>query len=304
MQPFPSFDYEAPSRLADAISLLCLPGSRIISGGTDLLPSMKHGLFAPARLVSLRRIPELKEITRLQDGSLAIGASISLDTLARLPEVQRDYPGLVAACRTVATPTIQKMATLGGNVMLDTRCLFYNQPSGWRASVGGCLKKDGTVCHVAPKGKGCYAAHSADTVPTLWLLGAQVELVGPSGVRLVSVRSLYGEDGRSWHQVQPEEILTRVILPAPDATTVHRKLRTRAAIDYGLLLVAAKKEGGEYRAVISCTGPSPIEVRAENPVELAEAAFKAVQPLATHAPAVPWRKKLVRVEVRRAAEGL
>lgn len=303
MLPFPRFDYEAPGSLREAVSLLCTPGARVLAGGTDLLPSLKHRLFDVSLLVSIRRLDDLKQLERLPEGSLAIGAAFSLRELSRLPEL-KEYPGLQDACRTVATPTLQGTATLGGNILLESRCLYYNQPVGWRDAIGGCLKCSGSICHVAPKGKGCYAAHSADTVPSLWLLGAQVELVGPAGVRLIPVSSLYTQDGLRPHRLESGEILSRVILPPAGAPTVHRKLRTRAAIDYGLLLVAAGRSGDGYRAVVSAVGPSPIEVSGESAEELAEAAFRAVQPLGTHAPAPTWRKKVLRVEVRRAAESL
>ncbi len=303
MLPFPKFDYAAPTTLREAVSLLCTPGARILAGGTDLLPSLKHRLFEPSLLVSIRRLTELREWEMLPDGGLALGAGLTLQQLSGLPALAL-YPGLQEACRTVATPTLQGTATIGGNILLESRCLYYNQPVGWRDAIGGCLKCDGSVCHVAPKGKGCYAAHSADTVPTLWLLGAQVELVGPLGVRLVPISALYSGDGLRPMLLQPGEILTRLLLPPPGPPTVHRKLRTRAAIDYGLLLVAASRSQSGYRAVVSAVGPAPIEVRGESPEDLAEAAFRAVQPLGTHAPAPTWRKKVLRVEVRRAAESL
>lgn len=303
MLPLPEFDYHAPKSVREAIALLCVPGAMVVAGGTDLIPSIKHRLFAPSQLVSLRCITELQQITPLPDGGLAIGAGLRLRQVARDARVRADYPGLAAACLTIGTPTLQNMGTLGGNVLLDTRCLYYNQPAGWRASLGYCLKREGTVCHVAPKGKGCYAAHSADTIPHLWLLDAQIEVVGPRGVRLYPIRSLYSEDGRDY-PIQREELLTRILLPPPAFITGHRKLRTRAVIDYGLLLVAASRDAAGYHAVISAVGPRPIAVHGEDPVALAEAAFRAVQPLSTHAPPVPWRKRMVRVEVRRAAEVL
>jgi 4-hydroxybenzoyl-CoA reductase subunit beta len=301
--PFPEFDYAAPSSLREAVSLLCTPGARVLAGGTDLLPSLKHRLFEPSLLVSIRRLPELRAVELLADGTLALGAGLSLQQLSRLPALS-SYPGLQDACRSVATPTLQGTATIGGNILLESRCLYYNQPIGWRDAIGGCLKCNGAVCHVAPKGRGCYAAHSADTVPTLWLLGAQVELVGPAGVRLVPVSALYSGDGLRPMLLQPGEILTRLLLPPAEAPTVHRKLRTRAAIDYGLLLVAASRTQNGYRAVVSAVGPAPIEVQGESPEDLAEAAYRSVQPLGTHAPAPTWRKKVLRVEVRRAAESL
>jgi 4-hydroxybenzoyl-CoA reductase subunit beta len=300
MLPFPELDYVAPASLDEALDRYT-PGAILVSGGTDLLPSVKHRLFQPRPLVSLRRVPELQRVEETA-GGLAIGAGLSLRRVARL--VRDRYPALAAACETVATPTIQSMGTIGGNVMLDTRCVYYNQPEGWRQAIGGCLKAAGTVCHVAPKGRGCYAAQSADTVPALWLYGATLELVSLRGTRHIAIHEMYRDEGRAWHHAAPDEILTRVLLPAAKAPVAHRKGRTREAIDYGWLLVAVAREADRYRAVVSAVGPTPVEVRGASPAELAENAFRAVQPLATHLQPAPWRKKMVRVEVRRAAESL
>lgn len=304
MLPFAGFSLEAPDTWAACHRLLAEPGARLLAGGTDLLPSMKHRIFRPGVLVSVRRLPTMRDVAELADGTLALGGGLTLREVNRLAVVRERYPALAAACATIGTPTIQAMGTLGGNIALDTRCVYYNQPEGWRASIGGCLKCDGSVCHVAPKGKGCYAAHSADTVPALWLHGASVELSSAAGIRVVALPALYGDDGRSWLGVRPDEVLTRVLLPPPREAIVHRKLRTRASIDYGLLLVAAARTATGFRAVVSAVGPQPVEVAGSTPEDLAEAAYGAVQPLATHLPPAPWRKKMVRVEVRRAAESL
>lgn len=305
MLPFPRFTYAAPDRLADAVALLAEAGAMPVSGGTDLLPSMKHRLFEPRLLVSTRRLTELRGIAPTADGGLSIGGAVTLRDVARDARVRAGWPALAEACATIATPTIQNMGTLGGNVMLDTRCMYYNQPAGWRAALGYCLKREGTVCHVAPKGKGCYAAHSADTIPALWLYGATIELASAKGTRTVKVSDLYQDDGMNWARVEKGELLTRVVLPAPGAAVAHRKLRTRAAIDYAWLLLAVEKRAeGDLRAVLSAIGPTPLEVSGATPAELAENAFKASQPLATHLLAPPYRKRMVRVEVRRTAEAL
>ncbi|MSP54293.1 MAG: 4-hydroxybenzoyl-CoA reductase subunit beta [Myxococcales bacterium] len=304
MLPLPTFEYAAPTTVLEASRLLGTPGSRLVAGGTDLLVSMKHRLFEPRLLVSTRRLG-LRGVS-VADGVLSVGAGTTLREVARHPTVLEHLPSLAAACRTVATPTIQGMATLGGNLMLDTRCLYYNQPAGWRASLGYCLKREGTVCHVAPKGRGCYAAHSADTVPALWLLGAEAEFVSVRGVRRIPVSSMYHDDGMAWLRLEPDDVLTAVHVPLAGRAVGHRKLRTRQAIDYALVLVAVRApvDGGLWSAVVSSVSPSPIFVEAATPADLAEAAFRACQPLSTHLPAATWRKKMVRVEVARAAAAL
>jgi 4-hydroxybenzoyl-CoA reductase subunit beta len=304
MLPFPRFDWERPSDVDAAVRALAQPGAMPVAGGTDLLPSVKHRLFAPSTLVSLSRLAELRDVSVTPDGGLSLGAAVTLREVSRLPLVRARWGALAAACATVGTPTIQAMGTLGGNLLLDTRCLYYNQPEGWRTSIGYCLKKDGTVCHVAPKGRGCYAVHSADTVPPLWLYGASVELAGPNGRRVLPVAELYRDDGAAPLAVVRGEVLTRVMLPPHPETVVARKSRSRAAIDYGWLLVAARRDPEGWRAVVSAVGSRPVEVAAGDPEGLVEAAFKAALPLGTHVLPAHYRRKMVRVEVRRALASL
>jgi len=309
MLPLPRFDLAMPAAVDEATALLATEGARVVAGGTDLLPSMKHRLFLPELLVSLARLDDLKTIEARPNGGLAIGAMARLGDVMRHPVVQRDYPALAESCGTIATPTIQEMGTLGGNVMLDTRCLFYNQPVGWRNSIGGCLKADGDICHVAPKGTGCYAAHSADTVPALALLGADIELQSADGTRIAPLNDIFGEDGRDWLRIAPNELLTRILLPPPPEGRVgHRKLRLRQSIDYPLLLTAVHlRPDGSGSVILSSLGPAPVRfdfAAGRSVDEVAEEAYTKAFPLATHFAASTWRKRMVRVEVRRALEAL
>jgi len=298
MLPLPRFSLQCPERLAELLPLAAEPGARLLAGGTDLVPALKHRLLSADVLVSLSRVP-LSGITAT-DAGLRIGAGTSLWDVARDETVQAKYPALAAACRTVATSTIQAMGTLGGNIMLDVRCIYYNQPDTWRDSIGGCLKCEGSVCHVARTGSGCYAAHSADTVPALWLLGAQLELQSTSGVRQLALSDLYKEDGIDRLSIAHGEVLTAITLPKPTGTTVHRKLRLRGAIDYPALLVAVRRQGDGAQAVISAIGPRPIAVSAESADDLTELCWDAAKPLNTHAISTAWRRQMVRVEVSRA----
>ncbi len=317
MLPLPPFELHQPDTVEAALALLAdHPDARVVSGGTDLLPSMKYGLFRPPALVSTSHIAGFRAIADLGAG-LAIGAGATLMEVRRHPLVRRRYPALAAACATVATPTIQEMGTLGGNVLLDTRCIWYNESTFWRGALGGCLKCEGDVCHVAPRGKGCYAAHSADTVPVLLLLGAEVELRSVRGTRRVPLASLHTDDGRTPAALEPGELLTRILLPPPSGRVVHRKLRQRGAIDYPLLLTAVRVDEDDLgrvrggRIVLSALGPRPIEVEgaaealaAGNVEAAAELAWRQAFPLSTHHAPSTWRKHMVRVEVRRALEAL
>jgi 4-hydroxybenzoyl-CoA reductase subunit beta len=299
MLPLPRFELQCPDTLAQLLPLAAEPGARLLAGGTDLLPALKHRLFSAERLVSMGRISALQTIEQM-DAGLRIGATASLSDVAQHPAVASSYPALAAACRTVATSTIQSMGTLGGNIMLDVRCIYYNQPDTWRRSIGGCLKCEGTVCHVARTGTGCYAAHSADTVPVLWLLGAQLELQSAAGSRTIPLSDLYLDDGIDRLNIRPGEVLCGITLPPPSGRTVHRKVRLRGAIDFPALLVAVRRSGEGLQAVLSAIGPRPIVLQASSAQALIDQAHAAAKPLNTHSISTAWRRQMVRVEVERA----
>lgn len=318
MLPLPPFDLHHPESIEECTALLqAHPDAKIVAGGTDLLPSMKYGLFSPPTLISTKKISELQELRSNLNG-LQLGASLTHLDLQKSPEIREQFPALAEACSQVATPTLQAMGTLGGNIMLDTRCLWYNQSELWRNALGGCLKCEGSVCHVAPKGTGCYAAHSADTVPVLLLAGAQIEFIGPSGTRQVALSELYNSDGLKGTNTPPNELLTRVILPKPTGTIAYRKLRVRESIDYPLLLTAVRVDRDESGActggavALSSLGPQPLllenevseHIRSGDLEGAAEAAYRTAMPLSTHNTPSLWRKKMVRVEVRRALNTL
>jgi 4-hydroxybenzoyl-CoA reductase subunit beta len=298
MLPYPAFHVQTPNSITEALEAKDLPESLFIAGGTDLGPSLKHRIFRPKHLISLSSIAELRQIEVLSE-KINIGPMCTLAEIESNPHIRTHLPLLSSAVSGIGTRTIQHMGTLGGNIMLDTRCLYYNQPQGWREAIKGCLKADGELCHVAPKGNGCYAAHSADSVPLLWLLNTELHFQSRSETVIIPLKELYGDDGRTWLDRVSNMLLTNIQVPYPKGPMAHRKLRLRASIDYAQLLVAVQKEGPNGTAVISAVGPKPIEV--SGPIEdLPEIAYRNVQPLKTHDPLPTWRKQMVRVEVKRA----
>ncbi|MCI0434276.1 MAG: FAD binding domain-containing protein, partial [Gemmatimonadetes bacterium] len=262
------FTYHRPRTLGEAVALLrdhagdALP----IGGGTDLVPNMKHGLFTPAHVVALRQIAELRGVVE-RDGELWIGPAETLTAVSRHPLVRRHLPSLAKAAGNVAGPALRNAGTIGGNLCLDTRCTYYNQTWFWRNALGYCLKKDGDTCHVTKVGKKCVAAHSADTAPVLTTLGASVELASAEGTRTVRVSDLFVADG-IWNSVRrPDEILSRVRVPIPDASvrTSFQKLRQRNSIDFPLLnvAIAARFDDdviAEMAMVVSALGSRPRQI--------------------------------------------
>ena len=292
---------------------------KVVAGGTDLLPSMKQKLFMPPYVLDLRGISELRGIRHLPGSGVEIGALTTLSSIEHSALVRKDYPVLYEAVRTVASPVLRNMGTIGGNLCLDTRCLWYNQSLLWRKSCGFCLKKDGDLCHVAPGGKFCWATFSGDTPPALLCLGAEIEVAGPSGLRRTSLSEFYVNDGIVRLHLAPDEIVTRVHLPESSAgwRGTYQKLRVRGSIDYPLagVAVALKMRSGrveDARVAITAVNPAPFLVKdadvdligmvpSEGIAEqIGELAARTAKPLTTSALTPEYRREMVRVFAKRA----
>jgi 4-hydroxybenzoyl-CoA reductase subunit beta len=211
-------------------------GSRFLAGGTDLVVNMRRGLSATALLIDLSGIDELTGVSTSAAG-VRIGACVTLAALAAEPCMQR-YRAIVEAARAVAGPGHRGMGTIGGNLCLDTRCIYYNQSEWWRRANGFCLKHAGDVCHVAPQGTHCHAAFSGDLAPALMALGADVEIAGPAGRRRIALDRLYVEDGKAHLALAPGELVVAVHLPPLAPPSAYDKVRVRGAIDFPLAGVA------------------------------------------------------------------
>ena len=186
-----------PKTVEEAVRILsgAGPEAMIIAGGTDVVPNLQMKLFSPRVLVDIKPIAALRGITIVSAGALRIGALTTLTEIAESPVVRASYPVLASAVAAVAGPLQRNMGTLGGNLCLETRCLWYNQSYFWRKALGGCLKKDGDVCHVAPGGKRCWAAWSGDAAPALLTVEAEIEIAGPQGARRLRLADFYRNDG-------------------------------------------------------------------------------------------------------------
>jgi 4-hydroxybenzoyl-CoA reductase subunit beta len=313
------FKLSCPRTLAEAVDLMARnEDAQVIAGGTDLIPSLRQRLFAPRNVLDIRGIAELRGIRGLPDGGVEIGALTTLRTIENSEAVRQRYSVLAQAAKTVASPVIRNMGTLGGNICLDTRCLWYNQSLQWRKSCGFCIKKDGDLCHVAPGGDRCWAAFSGDTPPALLCLGAEIEIASPNGSRRIPLADFYTNDGAARMRLANKEIVTRVFLPASTATWrgAYLKLRTRGSIDYPLAGVAvALKANGvieDIRIAVTAVNPAPMlisgaakvlagrELTEEVAAQVAELAARTAKPLTTSALTPEYRREMVRVYTRRA----
>ena len=254
MIPLPEFTLVRPTTLAAAARLAGEPDARVIAGGTALVPNLRLGLGAPQTLVSLDAIEELRRIVCSHDG-YRIGAAVTLEQLANLEEIP---DALREAAKAVAAPGHRSVATLGGNLCLDTRCVYYNQSEAWRRANGYCLKYGGDVCHVAPQGKKCRAAYSGDLAPALLALNSEVEIMkSDGGTQLKPLHALYDDDGAKHLTLEPGDIVAAVHLPPAKGRSGYSKLRLRGSIDFPLagVAMAVSLEGGVIQALrVALTG--------------------------------------------------
>lgn len=322
MLRLPRFEVLEPSTVEEALALLAQYGdrARVMAGGTDLLPNMKHEIETPEVVIGLWRIEDLRRIDDSGD-SVRLGPLLTLDEISAHPRLLALYPSLAEAAGLVAGPQLRRMGTIGGNVCLDTRCVYINQTYFWRQALGYCLKKDGTVCHVVAGGRRCVAAASNDTAPVLMTLGATLQLESQGQRRTLPIDEFYIGNGEFNQARSRTELLTAIEIPKPRPHTIfgYAKLRTRAAIDFPDLGVAVLAELASEKTkliarvdvVLTALGSRPVHVNKLDGVvgrplddvtigEIAQAAYDRSKPLTNIATDPEYRREMVPVYVRRA----
>jgi 4-hydroxybenzoyl-CoA reductase subunit beta len=318
MMTLPAVEVLRPSTVAEAVEALrAHEGARVLAGGTDIVPNLKYGMYETRHLVALRGLSSELRYVRESPELYSIGALCTIDELATSKLIQEQLPALSEACAGIAGPQLRRMGTFGGNLCLDTRCVYINQSHFWRNALGFCLKKDGTVCHVVAGGKRCVAAASNDSAPVLLAYDASVRLVSPRGERTLKLRDFYTADGVHNTVLARDELLVEVQIPraVQALRQAFFKLRTRAAIDFPALnlAVAIGVDGGRVRSValgVSALAARPALIKGLDDLlgksadlrlaeELGRRAHKQCKPLTNIGIDAGWRREILPVLVRR-----
>ena len=320
----PKFDYRTPQTIAEAVKIMADvgPTAQFVAGGTDLYPNMKRRQQTPQTVISVMRLNELNQISGDGSHGLRIGASVILTDICENEIINRDYPVVARAARTISTPLLRNMGTIGGNLLLDTRCNYYDQNFEWRKGINFCLKKDGDICWVAPGSSKCWAVQSSDLVPVMVAIGAKLRFASTLGERVIDAAGLYNDDGIDYLHKRPDELLVSIELPPTNGWRAsYQKLRRRGAFDFPVLGVAAyiKDEGGvvsDARVVLGGIAPSPVEIKEagstlvgktlndEQIQIVAEAAYVKARPLDNTDFVYQWRKQMARQYTLRALREL
>ena len=237
----PRFEWFEPGTIKEACSLLSDKEAKPIAGGTDLLVAMKQKSVTPRALVNIKRIPNLDYIDYKEGEGLRIGALATLQAIETSPIIRDRFGILARAASSIGTAQVSSIATLGGNICLDSRCFYYNQSHLWKQSYAACYKDGGDVCHVAKGSDRCLALFVADTVPALIALGAQVTIEGPDGENQIALEEFYTGRGEKVNSLQPGQLITQIRVPDPLPNTggVYLRFSLREALDFAIVEVAA-----------------------------------------------------------------
>jgi len=324
MMRLPKFEYHVPQTIAEAVRIMADvgPEGQFVAGGTDLYPNMKRRQQMPKSVISVMRLAELNAVTGDGQQGLRIGASVTLTGICEHPIINRDYPVVAKAARTISTPILRNMGTIGGNLLLDTRCNYYDQNYEWRKGINFCLKKDGDICWVAIGSSKCWAVQSSDLVPVMVAIGAKLRFASTLGERIVDAAGLYNDDGIEYLRKRPDELLVDIQLPPTNGWRAsYQKLRRRGAFDFPVLGVAAwiktsQDKVTDAKVVLGAIAPSPIEITEaaaaltgqpldEDHIQAAaEAAYVKARPLDNTDFVYQWRKQMARQYTLRALREL
>jgi 4-hydroxybenzoyl-CoA reductase subunit beta len=278
MDALPEFRVLNPTTIDEVVAARAAnPDSKPLGGGTDLVVNIRRGIVTPPVLIDMNRVKGLSVI-KADANTLEIGASVTLTALAEHPAVVKHYPVVAQAAGCIAGPTHRNMGTVGGNLCLDTRCIFYNQSEWWRDANNHCLKTTGAICHVAPKSRGvCFATFSGDLAPAWLTLNAEIDIAGPAGRRTIPLNKLYigfarqdmpvtetQGDGKFFLSLRSGEIVTAVRAKNTlGLSSAYDKIRIRKSIEYPVagVAVALRREGerlAELRIAFTGTNPRPV----------------------------------------------
>jgi 4-hydroxybenzoyl-CoA reductase beta subunit len=322
----PSFEYLEPRDVKEALEMLAGHAGQaaVVAGGTDLVVRMKQRLAQPAFLVSLKHLNNLNYIRR-EKAFIVIGAATPLVSLWDSELIKTHFPALAKAVRLIGAPSIQHFrGTIGGNLCLQTRCLYYNQSVFWRSGRAPCHKDQGKICYAEENSDRCRSANQSDGACALMGLGARIVLNSTKGERTLPIEDFFTGRGERPIAAEPDDLVTEIQVPVPGEGEGNsfQKLTYRSAVDYALVsatawLAVKKGRISGARLVIGGAGASPLLLKETSDklvgrdVHDNHAVEEAAKQARSHASAfmvdnlgstLEYRKKMSAVMAKRALE--
>ncbi len=241
-----NFAYARANDVADAVRQIAAdPKSKFIAGGTNLVDLMKEDVERPSRLIDITRLP-LKAVEETSDGGLRIGALVPNSDLAYHPLIAERYPLLGSAILAGASAPLRNMASTGGNLLQRTRCYYFYDtatPCNKREPGSGCSAIAGLnrMHAILGTSESCIATHPSDMCVALAALDAKVHVAGPAGERSIAMTDFHRLPGTTPQRdtnLQADEIVTAVELPARGFAKNYTYLKIRDRLSYAFALVS------------------------------------------------------------------
>ncbi len=299
----------------------------IYAGGTDALDLLKERILEPDYVISIKAIPELKGIKETK-GGFVIGAATTLEEMIQHQGIAKHFPGLIQAAKSIATPQIRNLATVGGNLTQRPRCWYF------RGENYPCLKKGGGMCfayvglnkyHAILGGGPCYIVHPSDIAPMLIALDAHVRLLNAKRktreLPLAQFFQLPSANLYKENVLEEGEIITHIVVPYPSRNlkSFYLKFKERETADFAVVSVAlaleiSGKRVRKGRVVLGGVAPIPWEVPEAARLlkqanltsalidEIARVAVKDAQPLAQNQYKVILTQNLIRKAFRNISQ--
>jgi 4-hydroxybenzoyl-CoA reductase subunit beta len=315
MLRLPKFRYLQPASLPEAVRMMSDSGpeAMYVAGGTDLYPNMKRRQQVPKVVIGLSQLEELRSMNGNPAEVMVLGAGLTLTDVTEDRRIQHSHPAVAKAAELISTPLLRNMGSIGGNLLLDTRCNYYDQNYEWRKAIHFCMKKDGDICWVAPSSPRCWAVQSSDCAPVMVAIGAKVKLVSSAGERVIGAAELYHDDGIQHLNKRPDELLTEIHLPPVNGwRATYWKLRRRGSFDFPVLgaatCVRLASDGTveDAKIILGGVGSAPLELAVSQRAiigkkltedtiqEASAAAYSPAKPLDNTDFAMHWRKDMTR----------
>jgi xanthine dehydrogenase YagS FAD-binding subunit len=319
------FQVITPSDLPGASRLLVQRGNIALAGGVDTVDLLNQEIIEPRALINLKGLGGMDGIQSDGAAGLRIGALVKLHQIATSAEVRERYAAIAEAAGTAATPQVRNLATVAGNLLQRPRCWYFRHPEV------DCLKKGGLKCyaveglnryHAILGGGPSYIVHPSNLAPALIAFGAKARVFGPKGDHEIDLENFFvlpRTDVLRENVLQPGEIITEIIVPAPHRGTnsVYLEAREKQSFDWPLVSVAALMEIAadrvrEARIVMGAVAPIPWRVPDAEKVltgatldptvaaRAGDAALSSAKPLADNGYKVPIAKALVRRAILQA----
>lgn len=281
---------------------------RFLAGGTDVWANRFQGNETASCLIDITGVGVLKDVKRIGN-YLSIGSLVRLHEMNTHEAVRAEFPALITAANSVGSPLIRRTATLGGNILCENRCIFYNQSAWWRDAVGLCLKCEGNICIATGSKKYCFSEFVSDTAPALISMDAMVEVVDRAGVRRIKLEDIYTGDGLRPRNLDKTALVLAILLPLEQQfRSVFKKLRQRESLEFSSLTTAVSvNRYGKVKMALGGVDPKPVVVEGtleSDRAELIKQALKKARAVDNDMYTRNYRREMIAVFLNRSFDAL